>query len=197
MSSITNSPDYDDGLKELLESNRYKEYLQAMSHFHNYSRRNILLILRQMPHATACATISIWNKAMNRYVKKGTKGIALLDNVDGNSIEKSEYDEKRKELLDELETASQEQSELLSAVKNDSQLKKRLAEFKAVLEQSEVMSEFDPTVFESMIEKIIIGEVDERGNKNPNKITFVFKTGYTSDAYAQPPKKAGRPKQKG
>ena len=116
----------------------------------------------------------------------------LLD----NSIVKSEYDQKRKDLLDELETVEHEQGELLYAAKNDTQLKKRLAEFKAVLEQNEAMNEFDPAVFESMIEKIIIGEVDEQGNKNPYKITFVFKTGYTSDTKAPPPKKAGRPSKK-
>ena len=120
----------------------------------------------------------------------------LLELLLDNSIEKSEYDAKRRELLDELETAELEQGELLSAVKNDSQLKKRLVEFKAILEQNEVMNEFDPAVFESMIEKIIIGEVDEQGNKNPYKITFVFKTGYTSEAGAPPPKKAGRPSKK-
>ena len=64
------------------------------------------------------------------------------------------------------------------------------------MEQNEVMNEFDPVVFESMVEKIIIGEVDEQGNKNPNKIIFVFKTGYTSDGDAPPPKKAGRPSKK-
>ena len=112
----------------------------------------------------------------------------LLELLLDNSIKKSEYDLKREDLLDELETTGQEQSELLSAVKNDSQLKKRLAEFKAVLEQNEVMNEFDPAVFESMIEKVIIGEVDEQGNKNPYKITFVFKTGYTSDADAPLPR---------
>jgi len=120
----------------------------------------------------------------------------LLELLLDNSIEKSEYDLKRKDVLDELETAEQEQSELSSAIKNDSQLKKRLAEFKAVLEQSTVMNEFDPVIFESMIEKIIIGELDEQGNKNPRKIIFVFKTGYTSDAYAELPKKAGRPSKK-
>ena len=116
----------------------------------------------------------------------------LLD----NSIEKSEYDLKRKDLLDEMDVAEQEQNELVLAVQGDSQLKKRLAEFKAVLEQSAVMNEFDPVIFESMIERVIIGEVDEQDNKNPRKITFVFKTGYTSDAYAELPKKAGRPSRK-
>ena len=120
----------------------------------------------------------------------------LLELLLDNSIVKSEYDQKRKDLLDELETAEHEQGELLSAAKNDTQLKKRLAEFKTVLEQNEAMNEFDPAVFESMIEKVIIGEVDEQSNKNPYKITFVFKTGYTSDTEAPPPKKAGRPSKK-
>jgi len=84
----------------------------------------------------------------------------------------------------------------LSAVKNDTQLKKRLAEFKAVLERNQAITEFDPVVFESMVEKIVIGEVDEQGNKDPYKITFVFKTGYTSDTNAPPPKRAGRPSKK-
>lgn len=83
----------------------------------------------------------------------------LLD----SSIKKCEYDLKRDDLLGELEKAEQEQSELLSAVKNDSQLKKRLAEFKVVLEHSATMNEFDSAVFESMVEKIIIGEIDEQG----------------------------------
>ena len=90
-----------------------------------------------------------------------------------------------------IKTLLPEQRELLSAVKNDAQLKKRLADFKAVLERNEAMTEFDPVVFESIIEKIIIGEVDEQGKKDPYKITFVFKTGYTSEADAPPPKKTG------
>jgi len=120
----------------------------------------------------------------------------LLELLLDNSISKAEYDQKRSDLLDELEAAELEQDELLSAVKNDTQLKKRLAEFKAVLEQNQAMNEFDPTVFENMIEKISIGEIDEQGNKNPYKITFVFKTGYTSDTNAPPPNKAGRPSRK-
>jgi len=117
----------------------------------------------------------------------------LLELLLDSSIEKSEYDLKRMELLDELAAVKQEQSELLSAVRNDSLLKKRLADFKAVLEQNKAMTEFDPVVFESMIEKVIIGEIDEQGNKDPCKITFVFKTGISSEADAPPPKRAGRP----
>jgi len=66
--------------------------------------------------------------------------------------------------------SNREQNILSSAVENDSQLNKRLVEFKKLLEQNKVMKEFDSEVFERMIEKIIIGEIDERGNKKPNKI---------------------------
>jgi len=59
------------------------------------------------------------------------------------------------------------------------------------------MTEFDPVAFESMIEKVVIGEVGRQGNKDSAKITFVFKTGYTSEADAPPPKKAGRSSKKG
>jgi len=88
-------------------------------------------------------------------------------------------------------TAEQEQAELAASVKNDTELKKRLADFKKFLESSETMTEFDPAVFESMVEKVIIGEIDELGNKNPYKITFVFKTGYKIGS-SVPPKKVGR-----
>ena len=57
------------------------------------------------------------------------------------------------------------------------------------------MNKFDPVVFENMVEKVIIGDVDEQ-NKSPYKIIFVFKTGYTSETDAPPPKKAGRPSKK-
>ena len=110
----------------------------------------------------------------------------LLDTYLNNSISKERYDSKHMELLAELEEAEQRQQELYSAVKDDSQLKKRISEFKKVLEQNNAVTEFDPAVFESVIEKIIIGETDEDGNKDPYKITFVFKTGYTSEAHQQP-----------
>jgi hypothetical protein len=52
-----------------------------------------------------------------------------------------------------------------------------LREFKKILEQNEVLEEFDRYVFESVVEKVIIGGIDEDGNKDPAQITFVYKTG--------------------
>ena len=63
--------------QELLNPAAYKSYLQTMTHFHNYSIRNILLIYKQMPHATRLAGYGAWPK-QKRNVKKGGKSIKIL-----------------------------------------------------------------------------------------------------------------------
>ncbi|MDD4413932.1 MAG: recombinase family protein, partial [Oscillospiraceae bacterium] len=50
--------------------------------------------------------------------------------------------------------------------------------FRKVLEKNEVLTSFDRCVFESIVDKVIVGEIDENGNTNPYKLTFVYKTGY-------------------
>ena len=47
-----------------------------------------------------------------------------------------------------------------------------------MLERREVLKEFDRYVFESIVEKVIVGEVDEKDNVDPYKLTFVYKTGF-------------------
>lgn len=57
-------------------------------------------------------------------------------------------------------------------------MEKRIEHFRKVLENNEVLTTFDRYVFESIVEKVIIGETDDNGNVNPYKLTFVYKTGY-------------------
>ena len=60
-------------------------------------------------------------------------------------------------------------------------LKRRVADFKKALAQNEVLQEFDRGIFESIIEKVIVGGYDEDGNKDPYKITFIYKTGLKNE----------------
>jgi len=64
---------------------------------------------------------------------------------------------------------------------NEKGIKKRLLEFKKTLEQNEVLGKFDRHVFESIVEKVIIGATDEDGNKDPFEVTFVYKTGFSNN----------------
>ncbi len=57
-------------------------------------------------------------------------------------------------------------------------MKKRIAEFRKTLEENEVLDTFDRYVFESIVEKVIVGGYDEDGNKDPSMLTFIYKTGF-------------------
>ena len=66
------------GIKELFESERYKEYLRVMSKFYNYSFNNTLLIAMQKPDASLVAGFTAWKNNFKRNVIKGEKGIRIL-----------------------------------------------------------------------------------------------------------------------
>ena len=66
------------GVKAVFESEKYKDYLKAMSKFHHYSFGNVMLILMQCPEASMVAGYTTWKKQFGRTVKKGEHGIMIL-----------------------------------------------------------------------------------------------------------------------
>ena len=102
----------------------------------------------------------------------------LVDlHLDG-SIDKATYKEKSAEINNKLEQLESERQGLLGIADDEKDNKRRLLEFKKTLEQNGALEKFDRYVFESIVEKVIIGTVDEAGNKDPYKLTFVYKTGF-------------------
>ena len=69
------------GLTRYWES--WTDYLTTASRLYKYPFADQLMIYAQRPDATACADFDIWNTRMNRYVRRGAKGIALLDESSG------------------------------------------------------------------------------------------------------------------
>ena len=61
----------------------WTDYLTTASRLYKYSFADQLMIYAQRPDATACADYDVWNSRMNRYVRRGSKGIALLDESSG------------------------------------------------------------------------------------------------------------------
>ena len=66
------------GIKELFEGEKFKEYLDTMSKFHNYSFNNTMLIAMQKPDATLVAGFNSWKNKFERSVNKGEKGIQIF-----------------------------------------------------------------------------------------------------------------------
>ena len=69
------------GLTRYWES--WTDYLTTASRLYKYPFADQLMIYAQRPDATACADYDVWNSRMNRYVRRGSKGIALLDESSG------------------------------------------------------------------------------------------------------------------
>lgn len=67
----------DQGLDNLLNGGDWKKYLDTMANFHNYSFRNVILIVMQFPTASRVAGFQTWKK-LGRYVKKGETAISII-----------------------------------------------------------------------------------------------------------------------
>ena len=66
------------GIKDMFNSDNFRQYLRTMSRFHHYSLNNIILIQQQCPHATHVAGFTKWKNEFGRNVRKGEKGIKIL-----------------------------------------------------------------------------------------------------------------------
>ena len=63
----------------------WMQFLSFHARFYRYNTSNAALIYAQRPEATACATMNFWNKRLNRWIRRGSHGIRLLQ-ADGESI---------------------------------------------------------------------------------------------------------------
>ena len=96
-------------------------------------------------------------------------------------FEQDIYEETDVELKTELTNARAKLEYLQQQSDEKSSLQRRLSDFKKALSHNEVLEEFDRGIFESIVEKVIVGGLDEDGNKDPYKITFIYKTGFKNE----------------
>ncbi len=90
-----------DGIRQTFESKRFKQYLKAMSAFHNYSFRNVVLIFLQNPSATHVAGFETWKK-LGRYVRRGETGISIFAPIKSvDKIQKPVLDDNGNPVLDD------------------------------------------------------------------------------------------------
>ena len=93
-------------------------------------------------------------------------------------IDKDTYEQKYFDLSSQIEQLQKQRESLQESAETESTMKKRIAEFRRTLEENEVLDTFDRYVFESIVEKVIVGGYDEDGNKDPAMLTFIYKTGF-------------------
>jgi DNA invertase Pin-like site-specific DNA recombinase/plasmid maintenance system antidote protein VapI len=129
---------------------------------------------------------SLNDKSLEKSIKKLEREITHLLNKQNSlvdlrleeKIDEDLYEEKYLSLQKEYSTKKKEKETQEYNLENNNEIKNRMKDFKAMLERKEVLKNFDRYVFESIVEKVIVGEVDEDGKVDPYKLTFVYKTGF-------------------
>ena len=92
----------EDGVREIYTSEKYKDYIQAMSKFPSYSINNCILIASQCPQASLVCGYHKWQAEFNRTVNKGEHGIMIMAPIRGKSqIEEELFDENNRLVRDE------------------------------------------------------------------------------------------------
>ena len=105
----------------------------------------------------------------------------LLDMRLESKIDMNTYLAKDDELKKEIAQKRAELSKLQDTEKTEKEMRRHIDEMREYLKDAQPLKKFDCQVFESIVEKVIIGGYDDSGNADPLKITFVYKTGFTDD----------------
>lgn len=101
----------------------------------------------------------------------------LIDMHIEGRLDKETYEDKYNKTIKKLDDKKRRKAYLQSSLDDEKDIKERLLEFRKLLEKENGLNTFDRYVFESIIEKVIVGGVDNEGNDNPYKLTFIYKIG--------------------
>ena len=102
----------------------------------------------------------------------------LLDMHLEEQIDFGTYEDKKLEIIKEQQLKTTELKRLQGEADVEKDLRKRLDAMRKLLSEAPILKEFDRNVFESIVEKVIVGGYDDEGNADPSMITFVYKTGF-------------------
>ena len=111
---------------------------------------------------------------LNRIISQERK---LVDLHWEDSIDEEVYTKKYKKLTRQKEELLDEKKTLELTIKDESFIKERLKQFKKILENKEIIEEFNRTVIESIVDNVVGGRIDKDGTVHPYDLTFYFKTG--------------------
>ena len=124
-----------------------------------------------------------------------TKKSRLTDLLIDGKIEQEDYDEKKLSFQRKLHQMTEEKAYLEENIGQQKNISKRMDQLRKTLENEDILDEFDRIVFESIVEKVIVGGYYENGNPSPYKLTFVLKC--NQDLKVNDAKAEYRSKQKG
>lgn len=120
----------------------------------------------------SAAKLSRIDKSLSVLESKRKK---LTDMLLDDKITKDAYDEKYNDFTRKINQEKEERSLYASNVNVQSDVGRRMKDIRTLLNETEGMKQFDRVVFESIVQKVIVGETNADGSVDPYKLTFVLK----------------------
>lgn len=108
-----------------------------------------------------------------------SKKSRMTDMLIDGTISKEAYDDKMIEFNRKLHTLAGKKQLLNESINKQKDVEKRMAELRQILENEEILDEFDRVVFENIIDRVMVGGYNEDGSPDPYKLTFVLKGNQT------------------
>ena len=122
------------------------------------------------------------NKKIGRLKERKS---SLVDMRLDDKIDEETYQMKIAEVNQKMDELLLKKQSLKDRQQDQQDINKRLSEFQKVISKGEVLQKFDRHVFESITDRIVVGEKGENGEINPYKLKIIFKTGYEKDEVAR------------
>ena len=122
------------------------------------------------------------NKKIGRLKERKS---SLVDMRLDDKIDEETYQMKIAEVNQKMDELLLKKQSLKDRQQDQQDINKRLSDFQKIISKQEVLQKFDRHVFESITDRIIVGEKGENGEVNPYKLKIIFKTGYERDEVAR------------
>ena len=146
----------------------------CLSYDYDPTTKSIYIKEEEINDNTLVKDLKKLENQLNRIISQERK---LVDLHLEDNIDEEVYTKKYKKLTKQKEELLDEKKTLELTIKDESFIKERLKQFKKILENREIIEEFNRTVFESIFEKVVVGRIDKEGTVHPYDLTFYFKTG--------------------
>lgn len=164
-------------IRESLLQEIFVELYNKLNEVRTTNNINLLSAIKKMTEETG------FEKDIKRLENEKSKLNGRLSNLVDMKLDKiidnDTYIKKEKELLSKIDEVSENLNTYKSEIINKDKQIKRLNKIEEVINTTPRLEEFNEDCFKNLIDKIIVGEIDENGNKNPNVIKFILKTGKT------------------
>lgn len=139
-----------------------------------------------------------YNALVDVREKKHKQILDTLLSTKQQAEELATYEKKLSDVMAKLEKYNEEKYQFLHSNERSKAIRTRLNTFRKVIQEKQSIDEFDRAMFESIVDKVIVGGYDDEGNPDPHMLTFIYKTGFTNSVDSdkhKPERKNGRAKE--